>query len=231
MKRGQATLFIILGIILVALIVLIAFYKDQFSESLQKTGLIKKEALDTEAEKITQEINNCLEDLTGEAILYVASNNEGLPELKSIENSVSDYINQMIPFCILNNKFNTQVEAVGKAKTSTEITNNIIKIRVNYPVAVILEDSSTTITNFNAGKDTRIGLIHELAKEIEALHKEQPGICLSCLFEIGSKNNLKIDVYNPENTQEAHFVMTDEENLINNRPLIFTFIIKLEETI
>lgn len=230
MKRGQVTLLIIVGVILVAITAIVITYRDQLSEELQKAGLVKKEALDIEAEKITQEINTCLEELTGDAVLYAAANNKGLPELTEIEKSISYYMDQMIPFCVIGGEFDTQIEAAGNAKASAEITNEKTEVKVNYPIAVIFGDSSTTITNFNAEKNARIGLLYELAKGIETMHKGQTGVCFSCLFEIGFKNNLKIDIYNPEDAQETQFVMTDEETLINNMPLIFTFTIKLGET-
>ncbi len=230
MKRGQVTLLIIVGIILVAITALIITYKEQLSEELQKAGLIKKEALDTAAEKITQEINSCLEEITGDAILYTASNNEGLPELNEIEKGISDYIAEMIPFCVIGRDFGAKAEPAGDAKASIEITDDKITARAEFPVRVTLEGNSLTVTDFSAENDARLRLIYNIATEIAQTHEVRPGVCFSCLSKIGLENNLNIDVYNPEGATEISFVISDQEKLINNKPLIFTFSLNSGET-
>lgn len=245
MKRGQVTLFIMVGIMLVAIAFLLVFYKEQLSEQLVKAGIIKKGALEVEAGKVKLAIEGCLEELTGDAVLHVAANGgyvlepEGdaafyardsqltAPALEQVEGSVSDYIDRMIPFCIFGEAFDAQVEQSGNAQSTVKILEDKVEVTVDYPAMIVREGSSMTINGFTAEINARLGLLHKIAVEVADQHKGKAGTCFSCLFQRSIENDLKMDVYSPEETADVYFIVEDKKVLVNNKPLVYTFAMQL----
>ncbi len=248
MKRGQATLFVIAGILIAAVAILSMAYKEQISQQLIKSGFIKKEALDIEADKIEQQIGNCLGTITGNAVLHVAENggyllktsdnfayyakNDKLiaPAASQLEESISLYVSQMMPTCIVGESFNALVEPGGFAKTRTELSDDKIKVYVQYPIEISYEGSSVLRKDFSSENNMRIGRIYNIAVSIADQHKDKSGVCLSCLERTSTENSLKIDVYKPTQSEDTFFVITDKTTTINSKPLVYIFAMKLEGT-
>lgn len=246
MRRGQATLFIIAGIVLVSTVMLFVFYKDQISQTMVKTGLINKGALDVESDKVTQQMDTCLEGITGDAVLQVAMNGgytmepkEGFayysvnsqltaPDIKKIEQSISDYAEQTIPFCVIGGQFNAKVQPKGTAKCTTKITDNKVQITATYPVGITLGEQSATVSDFTAEKDARLGLVYNIALNTIKSYLGKNGICLTCLDEEILNNEVKIDMYNSEDGN-TFFVISDQKTKLNDKELVYIFAVK-EET-
>ncbi len=246
MKRGQATLLIVLGIVIAAIAVTLLFYRTQVSEGLMKAGIIKQEALDIEADKASQKMTSCLESITADAVLQVASNGGYLetpngetyytkkdqltaPTLKEVEQSVSSYVTQLAPFCFIGEQ-ELNIEPRGDAKATTTIAKESVFVTVEYPMLVLLGQDSKAINDFTVKQKTGLGKLYGIAVDIAKTHQGKHGICLNCKVKSSLNEQVKINIYNPENDTDVSFLVTDKINPINGQPLVYAFAIKLGET-
>lgn len=71
MKKGQVTLFVILGLVVIAIIAGIAFYKESIYIKLGEMGLVKEAALPPQIENIKQQTQQCIETLSENALFLI----------------------------------------------------------------------------------------------------------------------------------------------------------------
>ena len=234
MRRGQATLFIILGIVILSLTSLVIFYKDSISREFQDMGLIKKTALESKSDQVTSKMNLCLEGLVSDAAFYVAKNGGYAEESKeqsyyaqggkltarskkNVEMALADYVSQLAQFCIFDENFGFSVTPRGGAKAVAQMSGGKIEILVDAPIQILDQGASAMVSDFSATANSRLELIYNTAVKIADQHKDKDSICLSCIYSDGKNNNLNIEVYNPPGTQDAFFTITDEEtNMVYN---------------
>lgn len=98
------------------------------------------------------------------------------PSLDEIKKQMDDYVDEKLDGCI--NDFAPFIEQgytfeAEKAKTDTIVTENDIRILVNYPVTINKDGSKTVIKEFEAGVDVPLKKIYALAGEITAQEKEK----------------------------------------------------------
>jgi hypothetical protein len=71
MKRGQITIFIVLGIVIVAAIFLALYFKGQVSDELGKAQLAAKAGLPADVATVWDEIYDCAVLTAEEAIMLI----------------------------------------------------------------------------------------------------------------------------------------------------------------
>jgi hypothetical protein len=173
-KRGQVTIFIIIGIV----ILIIAFIGIMFGE--QITGGIGR-LLSPEAEPLRLFIEQCAE-VTGDKAVLLAASQGGyivpperlrlsydgflppapspiqvpmwwykgtsyVPTKEQIEQQISDYVTENLPVCL--NDFNAfqQFDIINKGNLTvkTEMRSSDVGITVNYPMTVKPKKGNNTI--------------------------------------------------------------------------------------
>lgn len=171
-KRGQVTLFIIIGIVLLLAIVLIIVLR---SESIRE-AISPERIFPTETTRITNFIDSCIEDTADQALnllgaqggyVYLPpeiSNNplahldHGLkvpywqyvqrsyiPDIGLMEGQLSRYLNQNLKNCLQNlEPFQAEYDIVEKGPilTETEIADETVIFNVEYPIDIINKEGS-----------------------------------------------------------------------------------------
>ena len=246
-KRGQITLFIILGLVIIIILGIIFYFKSIiFSNSNQE----KYSSISPQIKTVGDFINNCVKIIGEEGIAYTGQqsgyyklpeksteNNIAyylderklIPPLSAIENSISSYVNENLDLCIKNFsdlkgfKFKTK-----KVSTRTSIKDKAVILNVNYPVEVIRAKSEYQLSEFKLSIPVRLGIIYNVSSNIiDEQLKDKNNICLTCLVNIGNGNDLKINLANYEN-DTIIFTILDEKSKLNNQPYGFNFAVKYE---
>lgn len=251
-KRGQVTIFMIIGILI--LIIMGSFFLiKSYSE---------EKRVETEAEIIQQEIKmsapvkqyieSCLDSTGKKALLFVGKhggyyelplqsddfflmpyyfydNKSHLISKKELEIQISNYINHELFFCVKNfvffeeHGYDIKQEDVS---TSTIIAKNKVILNLNFPVTLAKGDSVQNIFEFTTSINSRLGIVYEVIKELlEEQENDLASICISCGVVLGIEHDLRIEM-NFIEEGEMMFTIVDEKFPIEQEPFIYNYINK-----
>jgi len=238
-KRGQVTIFIIIGVIIIGAVISLFAFKDN----------LKFKFLNPESEKIQVFVESCIEDVGKEVIYeigqkggqYIAPNFSAIkqipyyrseeenymPSKKQIEEEISFYVSEKLFFCTKNfvDFPNMKIEQ-GEINVKTIIESDKVVLDVTYPLSIIQEKNTILIQDFeNIEIPVRFGIVYDSIEKIISEQLSHENICLSCIFNIALENDLYIEImeYDEEN---IIFIIKDENSKIDNKVFEFVFVNK-----
>ena len=239
MKRGQITLFVIIAILLVSAVGIVIYTQRE------RVGLMTPQ-INTEIRPINSFIENCIKSTGEDALIftgqqggyynlpynsidsyvyYFHNNRSYFPQEEIVEQQISLYINEMLPFCTKNfiDFPDFYIEADSNAiKTKTTILQNKVIFFTEWPVSIKKGATTSILKEFSSQIDSRLNTIYAITANItDEQLKDPSSICLSCLTTLAIENDLYIDMENYDNA--VLFTITDNNTLINNQPYKFIF--------
>ena len=252
LKRGQVSIFIIIGVAILLLASLILVFNSE-------TITVKEDQQIVSDGSIQQFMQSCLEDTSKQGITKITRQggyydppnessiiffNDKLPyfyedkEYKIITNEIftkqlATYVNENLPTCIGDlEQFREQGYAFEiEEPTATITANQKILIDVKYPIEIRKDESVANLDGFTYSIDLNIDKFLESSKELIDSQVENEGyICLTCLQEIDAQYGLNIDVqpiHDPSiyNNDIVWYRITDKEKeFIGEDELIFEFV-------
>ncbi|MBW3015259.1 hypothetical protein KY330_02455 [Candidatus Woesearchaeota archaeon] len=187
-KRGQITVWIIIGMVLLLTVVLL-FYLS--SKGQTKPSIETVSTFQGETNSLNMFITSCLEKT-----LLNAIDDVGLKEP-----AIKDYIESNIDKCIDFTIFEEKGLKVTPEALSANIskTDNTIIADLNYPIDIEKEGQHSRLTNFNS----KVSLIKsfEIARDAGGFVREQVGISLQDTTLVIPKGTKALDKNgNPLNT-------------------------------
>jgi len=239
-NKGQITLFIILGIVILALISLIVFLRSDLisDDEIEMVSEISLELI-----PVKNYLGSCLSDLTQRAVkeislqggyyfvpypnfllnqnyipYYYINNNTNIPTKEIIEKELSDFLNEYIPYC--SDSYNVPGTNITGFNISTKISGDVVTSSQDYKI--IIKDSVSNINIVSSFKSPLMDF-HNASKEIIGSFEQYDALCLSCLVRTAEKHNLTIDysyVYN--NT----LLFALNKNLSETGMISFNFIVE-----
>lgn len=242
MKRGQITLFVILGIVIIAVIATALYMSQQFAKAksiseLSETAELSKDELD--AKNI---IEGCLEDSLENGILEVfrkggTLSNEikrvsslnapvhekELPSLEMVETEIGKYVDNNLETCIRKNKpsltINNPGETIVTARYNTVEARSSIEIAVNG--ASILKDFSASVE----------ADIEKALNDANGLYNEEKETGRFIALGNTSRNSLAKEylVFAESTKTEKIYLMAFNNIKVDNRQLEFLFALPIEE--
>ncbi|MEA3429777.1 MAG: hypothetical protein U9R08_00740 [Nanoarchaeota archaeon] len=190
-KKGQITIFIIVGIVMlvaVALFVVLRF-----------TG--PEESLELNVGAVESFVEECLEKSATDGIKlmagqggyillpeeYIDTNYSDVPYLydegailtlsrKQLSEELDSYVNEFVPLCLNNlNAFKDQFDVViGKPNASSLINDDNVIMNLQYPVIVSSGDISRELSKFNTKINVPIGKDFDIVNTIVASIADNP---------------------------------------------------------
>jgi cell division protein FtsL len=241
-KRGQVTIFIILGILIVLIIAGFFIFNNY-----------NKANLNSDLNRVNSFIESCIKQTGRNALVYVGSRgghfsipdlstSEGIPyylyegvdhspNREYVENQISLYIDNFIYFCLDDfNSFENLNINVGYPNTKTTIEKERIILNTKFNVEINRGENNYQIEDFN-DIDISVGLgkIINAAQEIIETQKEVENlVCLTCLYDISEKHQLYIHMSDSIDDNAVVFIIRDDLNQIDNRDYIFYFASKFK---
>ncbi|MBI2508224.1 hypothetical protein HYV89_04700 [Candidatus Woesearchaeota archaeon] len=186
-KRGQSTIFIIAGIVIVIAAVLVVFF---MRENVQ----IGERITTAQIEPIKEYVEGCVKDELKENlenrrefggrdipdfaarklqpdypdynVLNVPSNN--LPSLLAIEREISIKIKSNLENVCTLERFrdNFNVEKKGDIGVRVNISDKLIEVDVSYPIVIEKANFKTEVKDFNVIYENKFGKIYGVVRDI-----------------------------------------------------------------
>lgn len=245
MKRGQVTLFVILGLVLVVAIALLVYYQDKLISSDNKQEELA--SLSQEEQELKSLVESCLNDKAKEALtlagyqgFYINVPNTHLdysiytipylydngvnkvPAIETIELQLSKYIDESIAECYT---ISQDIE-FGTPETKTEIKNDKVLFTLNLPVKLNKGESISNLNTFNTEVNVRLGELYAVVKTFLD-DSEKDKLCLSCLLDISVKNDIYTEIV--EVDDDVVVIFNDQKSKISDDNYILQFAINYEK--
>lgn len=217
-KKGQITIFIIIGIIIISAITIVYFARGQVS----RNNNVATEGIQTAP--IQTYVEECVKSVGEDAILHIGRHGGyfELPELstddifyktayyfyidkdimpsqQTVEQELSKYINEEIYFCLRNfaDFPGTSIAADPyKINTSSIISDNSILFKVNMPVTITSGETIITLDSFSANiEKVRLKTVYDISKAItDEQMKKFGSICINCILNWSIENDVYINI-------------------------------------
>ncbi len=245
MKRGQVTVFIVLGIIIVATILAGYYYKDQISEKVSSIGLVKTASVPPELEEKKAAIGSCVKGLLENAVVMVSSQggyasvapegslifgfmpiayyfDEGksnVPTDKVIASEIASLVAVDAPKCA---GFVEGASQPKKAAVTVKLADSKVTADVKMPVSVDLNGVASTMGDFSASVNLGLSKVISFADALVSQQVSDPkNVCLSCINDLAIANNVEVEL---EPYQGATVVtVIDRSSVAGGEPLRFAF--------
>ncbi|MFW6450585.1 MAG: hypothetical protein ACOCZ6_06045, partial [Nanoarchaeota archaeon] len=236
MKRGQVTIFVILGVIMLIVFALVL--------SLNPSPPDKKE---TDSTSVEPYVEQCLSEYLEEAVEtlsmqggYMPSKNDSIilfepfrvgyfqpaPSKSTLENDLGELTSTLMQLCSLET-YREQGFSIeeGEPVADVTITKNEVIASLNYPLKLKKANTTSRVENFNSKVESRLGQYYEHAKEITKTANERNAVPLSKLVGTGTDNEFHSDIIHVNDSVIFRFF--DNKSIPSN----YNFAVKLNNTI
>ncbi len=240
MKKGQISLFIIVGIIIVVVVAIFIFVKK---ESLG----FEKEKIDPDIQPIYDFVEGCIKetgeygiyhigqtggyfispDLSTEAgtAIYSDKGQNHMPSKEKVESELSSYIEDMIELCTGDFQDFPSFQVTSYNKTvETNIEDNQVIFDVEYPVSISKGEKTYTFKEFQEVEVVvRLGVVYNSIYEFiqdQITHEED--ICVTCITDIAEKNDLYFEMLDYDE-ETVLFNIRDKNSKILDKEYVFKF--------
>lgn len=238
-KRGQITIFIIIGLLISVIFIVLFINRD-------KLGFLNRQGpeFSSEINKINQIMNDCVKQRAVDAIRlaglqggyiilpenYLPMNisnvafgyykgEKTLPSKKIIEKEISTYVEITIPFCLDNEEFPDINITKGKSYSEASMENNYVLISARLPLSIKKENNAFTINNaYKHEIPIKLGGIYDAANEI--INKE---IIEPESIDLSYLGSLDYHITILQKDEENIVYMITDDSEINNIPYSFIF--------
>jgi len=220
MKRGQVTIYVILGLVIFIAAGIIFFLKYDILNSITLKEGQKIINVPPQVQVVYDYVQDCVETGTSNALYiigqnggyfitpelstlgdipyYFIDNNSYVPTKEDIEKEISKYINAELPLCIDDFKNLTEFRInQGNINTKTYVGNDKVLVSIRYLLNIQKGDISYQLEDFSYELKLRLGLIYDASKKIVNSQIENPeNICISCILRIEKDNDVFVNIRN-----------------------------------
>lgn len=241
-KRGQITLFVMLGIVIIAVIATAFYMSQQFSKAKSLSELSEAAGLSKDELDAKNIVESCLEDSLGNGVLEVfrkggaLSNGvkrvsglnapvygQELPSLGMVETEIGKYVDSSMEACIRKNMPSLIIRNPGETIVTAK-GNNVEAIS---SIEIVVSEASI-LKDFSAGVEADIEKVLNDANELYREEKETGRFV--ALGNISRNSRAKEYLLFTESTdKEKIYLMAFKNIKIDNKQLEFLFAFPIEE--
>ncbi len=234
-QKGQITIFIIMGIILVVGVAIFFYARSQISITGYPPGIknvygFVEKCIEETGDEVVYDIGAGggyyfppeFSTSTGVPIYYSEGKNY-MPSKSQIEEEISNFVEETLFFCTRNFVDFPELEITQREiKAETSIRDEEVILKIDYPISITKARSTIVLKEFKDIKiPVRFGVVYDSVKQLNEQSVNE-SICLSCALDIALKNDLYVNMMDyGENT--TIFIFRDENSVINNKTFNFIF--------
>ena len=226
MKKGQATVFIIIAIVIVAAIGSVTYITTQNKKIAASNEYFSQTSIRPTLNAIESEIINCAENTAKNALYVIGTqggyyNREGiikelevtflpyyyyegdilLPTKENIQDELALYIDNNLNDCVEKIDHPDYSIKHTTTKTQTSIIDNEVTFNINQDS--IIEREGNTITFTLSDKpiliNSKLNQIYEVAKLFTESHEQDAELyCVSCVSDLAKEHNLFVNIISLE---------------------------------
>jgi hypothetical protein len=217
-KRGQASVFIVLGLFLVLIVVLLLYFRSsqQAGEFQEKTGAVTH--FSTSALKVKPYVTDCIEKQAVIALILASkteSGNLSLPPLDILEKSISNYVNDNIILCTHFSMFREFNISPGNVNTSVHVYSKNVVIDVNWPLKLVQGDLTLYENEFRVSFSLKLS---ELYEKVRSVVEHNTTLDAQHILS----QNLNVEIIECENNS-IRYMVNDKDYLLDENVLRFFF--------
>ncbi|MBI5002036.1 hypothetical protein HZC31_01475 [Candidatus Woesearchaeota archaeon] len=240
MKRGQISIFILLGLLLVLVTGFFVFYTQTKQEE-----IVTIREVSTTLSPLESYVESCMEQIGENALIFVprqggyfttsgssfrlgfyeiphyySPNGSNIPSLETVENELASYMLYYLPQCLDNFSSLTQqgYEITTQAPSATTVIgNDAVAFQLQYPITLSIAGTTATYDFFTVEIPSKLLLAHTVASEIVAAHDDATKMPLGELTEIGEKYEVYINAGNFNTTVIYRLDIPNEETQANEK--------------
>ena len=224
-SKGQITMFVVLGIIILASVAIGYYMMSSVNESAAESETKIASKLPADVAEVRKAISECvqysLEDAIAQAGMFggytepktdalftnmafvnyaYLNGRKILPTLQNLQDNIADYMAGTIPTCVDTENEKFQITLPGP-KATVEISDRKVFADVDYKVVLKSGDSSFTLSEpFKVESSVRLKALYDAASKIAAKAVESP-------------DNINVD-YLLTLGEEVDVIPFDEKNVI-----------------
>lgn len=242
-KRGQFTLFVVLGILLIFLLVLAFVFQD---ELLDFTGISSELAYPSEVQEVVDHVQECVDSSAYEAVVGIGSSGGyyTLPERsyidasydytvpyylydgedvslssEDLESELNTYIASLVSACVDLEQFSSFSIEEGSLSVESVVEQNLVSAEVFYPLTISVGETSYSLSkSYETVIEVNLGWLHSIALQIVAVDLEEPEtIDYSSLLEYGVARI----VVAPVSEDSYVYILQDTSSGIGNYSFFF----------
>lgn len=244
-KRGQVTLFVILGILLLAAITAVTYFKGSAVKE-KILGTTKASVYPENVQIVREVLEDCylftaheavkllglqggyifpLEkssmEIDGNLINLAYDKTLNVPTTDIMAQELQEYMDIMFPLCPDYEAFEDLNIEAGEPKTKVTINNDKVNLETTYMLQLISgQDTFQVSEPYTATSTTRLNTLQELEKKIAEESAKKPGIIdPELLLTFG----LPIDIV-PYDENTAIYIVRDPESQLPIEEEEFTYI-------
>ncbi len=243
MKRGQATLFVILGILIFAIIAVSYSYKEEISSKASEFGILKAASLPPQFQEQQDQIETCLSEMLSDAVAAVsirggfiepssALDANGLliryyydkgenkaPTKETVAKEIAKVFNLDAVLCP------TVIELAEAKRAESEVTleEDKVSAKVTIPVTLKIGEATETIKVFEASSKLGLSKLISAADQM-AQTTNADGICINCINDIAEQNDLEAEI--EPFGDSAIITIIDANSQVRTNPLMLSFAVR-----
>lgn len=216
-KRGQVTLFIIVGI----LMLVVFFLLTRFLQG------VDTQVIPEDFAPVTNFVESCIGFVGADAIEFVSqqggyfemeeeytyyfyeSSNQ-MPSKSTVEEELSKYMDEVLFFCLKNfADFPGFAVNQGFSKTKAIIRRDDVLFEVELPLEIRKQASKINLDRFAKAVPSRLNTLYDVSANIVIEQMKDPdSICLDCMVNLGINNDVFIKLERIDETRIL-FIVTD----------------------
>ena len=250
-KKGQITVFLIMGILILGLFAGIYYVISTTQKEVLKAEVKQPLSLKVKTQ-VASFVSSCVKQVAVPGfylmgyqggLIYaddptkvlVTENNiinygylDGVNQFSTIKinDDLTTYLNDSLDTCLEDfSFFKTQgitIKPVGDLKVFSTIGKKDVIVKLKYPLNVDSGNSSLRVEDFSAKIPIRLGTILDQANKIIARHKQNP-VYLDMNYMTTFDTFVTVFPFDEEITI---YSISDEKSIINEAPFAFIFAIK-----
>lgn len=248
MKKGQITLFLILGIIIICIVLLYIFILNNKINLESK----KEPVLESQSIMISDIVNQCLSTSflevskqnalnggyylpIGSETYYFLNNSIIYPSKEELTKQLSLGIREELAKCLNSSDFKINIKYdLNKANLQIYLYETYSEVTLNMPITISIGEVSSKIDHFYSKTKTDYLKFYKIATSLTDEQSKHPNeLCISCIDDLSKKNSIYIESLEKENSSsyEVMYIISDSKNFFNNETtFIFNHKFDLTET-
>jgi hypothetical protein len=246
MKRGQVTVFIIVGMVILLAVSLMFLFNSILEGDSVETDSVESQGAAFVGNAVQMYVESCIEQVGDDAITFVAEhggyydlpqfsykdlpyylyeNRNTIISKNELQHQLSNYMSDEFFFCIQNfDVFESEYDIEqGDVTTETTVSKEHVVFDVTFPLVVNQGAITREMTSFSRSLRSQIGTVHSLITDFMQHQEDDPEtLCLGCLKDIVEPHDMRVEIL-PFEEGEMIFTFYDD---VETPLLEYTFVNK-----
>ncbi|MBW3010673.1 hypothetical protein KY326_00435 [Candidatus Woesearchaeota archaeon] len=222
MKRGQVTVFIVIGLIFVIAVGILLYFT--YSAKVSKDAELV-EHFSISVMQIKPYVANCIEQQSMIALVQAAAEAEEktLPPLEEIEQIISKYLNENIALCANFEVFEEFDVIPGKVNSTVKVQKENFIAEILWPITIKQQDLTISEESFRVEFPVRLNELYLKVSDIT-----DHSIALDVDYLLDQALNIEVVGCSAD---KIKYVINDKDYMVGNTILQFFFNTKVENLI